>query len=75
MSLGISTDVFCDAIDPATGKPCGNWTHGCTGYRTPARRARGTAALFGWTRRRVGGRVIDVCDICSGAPSSNGVAT
>lgn len=63
MSIVLTHDVFCDGTDPSTGGPCPAWTHGATG-QDGAAIARRIARSDGWARRRVEGKLRDLCPDC-----------
>jgi hypothetical protein len=59
MSVTVTTHIFCDV--------CNNWDPdiGISGVtRVCAVEARTIAKRRGWIRKRVDGRVIDICDSC-----------
>ncbi len=66
MSITITTDVFCDT--------CGQWTHGIAIDRPERRYARRIAKDRGWKRKKVHGRMRDVCPACneSDTPDTEG---
>ena len=54
MSITTSKDVFCDV--------CSAWIHG--GIECDAKHARGTARLSGWKRKKLNGKLKDICPRC-----------
>lgn len=57
MNTTITTDIFCDI--------CHDWICGVTGIEPHIKQARKVAKQNGWTRRRVNGRMLDLCTKCS----------
>ncbi len=57
MSVTVTTDIFC---------ACGMWIHGYLGARVSVRAARVVAKEKGWERKKVDGKLQDVCPLCTG---------
>ena len=57
MSIAKTYDVFCD------GDGCINWEDGASSTRS-ASVARRHAKGYGWVRRRLDGRMVDLCPRC-----------
>ena len=61
MSITVSTDVFCDV--------CGCWDHGTTGPKVDKTQAlKSVKVNYGWTTRKVGGKLTDLCPNCKDKP-------
>lgn len=57
MSITVTTDVFCDI--------CSCWIHGISGIQQiDIRRSLKIAKTKGWIRKKVEGKLIDVCPDC-----------
>lgn len=62
MSVTVTTDVFCDGVEPS-GMLCQQWISGeVVGPRSDATGARKTAKRAGWVRSTANGR--DYCPTC-----------
>jgi hypothetical protein len=64
VSVVRSFSIFCDG-DEAPGHPCPHWFGDVTdsSYRSPVREVRRQATGAGWTRRKVGDRMLDLCPL------------
>lgn len=63
MSLTVTTDVFCDGLDP-DGYNCAMWINGAIGSRRMVLEARKNAQRGGWMFVRHNGEWKDLCPAC-----------
>lgn len=64
----IGVEVSCDGPDDQTDCPDSAAVSARTASRT-ARQVRADGRADGWTRRRRGGRLIDLCPGCTARPT------